>query len=182
MSTSGQDLAAQRDGLAALCVDNQHVHIDHGLSGTTRARPGLREALAACRARDVLIVTKLDRIARSLRDASYIVEDLTREGVALDLGEAVYDPTVPVGRPLTNVLGMGAEFEAHLIQTRTREGMAISKAAGALRGCKPKRTTSEENHLVQLHRIGEHTTTEIADVFGVPPLTVCRATQRGGQA
>jgi len=47
VSTSGQDLAAQRDGLAALGVDDQHVHVDHGLSGTTRARPGLREALAA---------------------------------------------------------------------------------------------------------------------------------------
>ena len=68
VSTSGQDLAAQRYGLAALGVDDQHVHVDHGLSGTTRARPGLREALAVCRAGDVLVVTKLDRLARSLRD------------------------------------------------------------------------------------------------------------------
>ena len=56
VSTSGQDLAAQRDGLAALGVEDQHVHVDHGLSGTTRALPGLREALAACRAGDVLAV------------------------------------------------------------------------------------------------------------------------------
>ncbi|MBF4580380.1 recombinase family protein [Frigoribacterium sp. VKM Ac-2530] len=65
-STSREELAAQRDGLAARGVDDQHVHIDHGFSGTTRARPGLREALAACRGGDVLVVTKLDRLARSL--------------------------------------------------------------------------------------------------------------------
>jgi hypothetical protein len=112
VSTSGQDLAAQRDGLAALGVEDQHVYVDHGLSGTTRARPGLREALAACRAGDVLVVTKLDRLARSLRDATDIADELTKKGVALNLGGAVYDPTDPVGRLLFNVLGMVAEFEA----------------------------------------------------------------------
>ncbi|WP_370274459.1 recombinase family protein [Frigoribacterium sp. PhB118] len=56
VSTSGQDLAAQRDGLVALGVDDQHVQVDQGLSDTTRARPGLREALAACRAGDLLVV------------------------------------------------------------------------------------------------------------------------------
>ena len=85
----------QRDGLAALGVDDQHVHVEHGLSGTTRARPGLREALAACRAGDVLVVTKLDRLARSLRDATDIADELTTKGVALNLGGAVYDPTDP---------------------------------------------------------------------------------------
>jgi hypothetical protein len=69
VSTVGQDLTAQRDGLAALGVDTERVYVDHGLTGTTRARPGLREALAACRAGDTLVVTKLDRLARSLPDA-----------------------------------------------------------------------------------------------------------------
>ena len=181
VSTSGQDLAAQRDGLAALGVDDQHVHVDHGLSGTTRARPGLREALAACRAGDVLVVTKLDRLARSLRDATDIADELTKKGVALNLGGAVYDPTDPVGRLLFNVLGMVAEFEADLIRARTREGMAIAKAAGKLRGRKPKLTASQEKHLVQLHRTGAHTTSEIAELFGVARSTVYRAVQRVGQ-
>jgi len=132
----GQDLAAQRDGLAALGVDHEHVHVDHGLSGTTRARPGLREALAACRAGDVLVVTKLHRLARSLRDATDIADELTKKGVALNLGGAVYDLADPVGRLLFNVLGMVAEFEADLIRARTREGMRsrrppASSAAGS---------------------------------------------------
>lgn len=83
VSTSGQDLAAQCDGLAALGVDDQHVHFEHGLSGTTRARPGLCEALAACRAGNVLVVTKLDRLAGSLWDATDIADGLTQKGVAL---------------------------------------------------------------------------------------------------
>ena len=68
-STDQQDLTAQRDGLAALGVAANRVYVDHGLTGTNRERPGLREALAACREGDTLVVTKLDRLARSLPDA-----------------------------------------------------------------------------------------------------------------
>jgi DNA invertase Pin-like site-specific DNA recombinase len=121
---------------------------------------------------------KLDRLARSLRDATDIADELTKKGVALNLGGAVYDPTDPVGRLLFNVLGMVAEFEADLIRARTREGMAIAKAAGKLRGRKPKLTPSQEKHLVQLHRTGAHTTSEIAELFGVARSTVYRAIQR----
>ena len=145
ISTLGQNVAAQRDGLAAPGVDDQHVHVDHGSSGTTQARPGLREALAACRAGDVLVVTKLDRLARSLRDATDIADQLTKKGVALNLGGALYEAADPVGRLLFNVLGMVAEFEADLIRARTRVGMDIAKAAGRLRGRKPKLTPSQEN-------------------------------------
>src|SRR5664279_1525326 len=66
VSTDAQDLTAQRDGLAALGVAVDRVYVDHGLTGTNRERPGLREALAACREGDTLVVTKLDRLARSL--------------------------------------------------------------------------------------------------------------------
>jgi len=62
VSTAGQDLTAQRQALAALGVDPKRIYVDHGLTGTNRARPGLREALAACRAGDTLVVSKLDRI------------------------------------------------------------------------------------------------------------------------
>jgi DNA invertase Pin-like site-specific DNA recombinase len=64
-STDAQDLTAQRDALAALGVQPDRIYVDHGLTGTSRARPGLREALAACRDGDTLVVTELDRLARS---------------------------------------------------------------------------------------------------------------------
>jgi DNA invertase Pin-like site-specific DNA recombinase len=90
------------------------------------------------RAGDILVVAKLDRLARSLPDARDIADELTQKGVALSLGGSVYDPTDPVGRLLFNVLGMVAEFESDLIRMRTREGMAVAKAKGRLRGKKPK--------------------------------------------
>jgi len=120
-STDQQDLTAQRDGLAALGVAANRVYVDHGLTGTNRERPGLREALAACREGDTLVVTKLDRLARSLPDARAIADELTVRQVRLNLGGSVYDPTDPVGRLLFNVLAMVAEFESDLIRLRTRE-------------------------------------------------------------
>lgn len=180
VSTVDQDLTAQRDALEALGVGQQDIHVDHGMTGTNRARPGLREALAAVRAGDTLVVTKLDRLARSLPDARDIADELTRKGVALSLGGSVYDPNDPVGRLLFNVLGMVAEFEADLIRMRTREGMAVAKAKGRLRGKKPKLSPLQERHLVELYRQGGHTTGEIAEVFGVARSTVYRAIQRAG--
>ena len=77
MSTDGQDLTAQRQALADLGVEPDRVYVDHGINGTHRARPGLRRALAACRPGDTLVVTKLDRLARSVPDARDIVDELT---------------------------------------------------------------------------------------------------------
>ena len=134
VSTDAQDLTAQRDALDALGVEPDRVYVDHGFTGTTRHRPGLAEALAACRAGDELVVTKLDRLARSLPDARAIADELTRRQVKLNLGGSVHDPTDPVGRLLFNVLAMVAEFEADLIRARTREGMKVARTKGRLRG------------------------------------------------
>lgn len=115
VSTDAQDLTAQCEGLLALGIDSGRIYVDHGLTGTNRERPGLREAMAACREGDTLVVTKLDRLARSLPDARAIAEELTVRRVRLSLGGSVYDPHDPVGRLLFNVLAMVAEFEADLI-------------------------------------------------------------------
>src|SRR6266550_7672314 len=105
-STDAQDLTAQRDALTALGVQPDRIYVDHGLTGTSRSRPGLREALAACRVGDTLVVTKLDRLARSLPDARDIGGELTETGVKLSIGGSVHDPDNPVGRLLLNVLAM----------------------------------------------------------------------------
>jgi len=90
----------------------------------------------------------------------------------------VYDPTDPVGRLLFNVLAMVAEFEADLIRARTREGMAVARAKGRLRGKPPKLSSRQEAHLVALHQAGEHTTAELAELFGVARATVYREIDR----
>ena len=107
-STDEQDLTVQRAGLAGLGVTPDRIYVDHGLTGCNRERPGLREALAACRKGDTLVITKLDRLARSLSDARAIADELTARRVRLSLGGAVYDPTDPVGRLQFNVLAMVA--------------------------------------------------------------------------
>jgi DNA invertase Pin-like site-specific DNA recombinase len=147
-STDQQDLTAQRDALLGLGVEAERIYVDHGLTGTNRERPGLREALAACRAGDTLVVTKLDRLARSLPDARAIADELTTRQISLSLGGSVYDPTDAVGRLLFNVLAMVAEFESDLVRLRTREGMKVAKAKGRLRGKQPKLNRKQEAHLV----------------------------------
>ena len=178
VSTRDQDLTAQRTALQALGVPEQRVYVDHGLTGTNRDRPGLREAMAAVREGDTLVVTKLDRLARSLPDARDIIGELTSAGVRLQIGSSVHDPSDPVGRLLFNVLAMVAEFEADLISARTREGLAVAKTKGRLKGKPPKLTPTQEAHLVQLITAGEHTGAELAELFSVARSTIYRARQR----
>ncbi|WP_431801181.1 recombinase family protein [Microbacterium sp. bgisy203] len=177
-STAEQDLEVQRRELATLGVDPDRIYVDHGLSGATRDRPGLREALAAVRDGDVLVVTKLDRLARSVRDASEIVEDLTVRGVVLQIGTSVHNPHDPIGRLLFNVLAMVAEFESDLIRARTREGMAVARAKGRLRGRAPKLTRSQRALLVDLHAKQTHSVQEICELFGISRATVYRELER----
>ena len=125
-------------------------------------------------------MAKLDCLARSVTDARDIVDELTRRQVKLNLGGSIHDPTDPVGRLLFNVLAMVAEFEADLIPARTREGMAVARAKGRLRGKKPKPSSKQEAHLVELWRPGKHTTVELAELFNVARSTVYRAIRRAG--
>jgi DNA invertase Pin-like site-specific DNA recombinase len=126
-------------------------------------------------------VTKLDRLARSLSDARDIADELTAKGVVLSLGGNSHDPTDPVGRLLFHILGMVAEFEADLILARTREGMAVAKAKGRLKGKQPKLSKAQRKHLLTLHDAGEHTRAELAELaelFRVSRTTVYRELQR----
>lgn len=178
VSTSEQDLATQQAALTALGVLPENLYVDHGLTGTNRERPGLGKALAAVRAGDTLVVTKLDRLARSLPDARDIADELNRKGVALSLGGSIYDPKDPVGRLLFNVLGMVAEFEADLIRARTKEGMAIAKAKGNLKGKQPKLSPAQRKHLLSIAAQGEHTQSELAELFNVSRTTIYRELRR----
>ena len=126
VSTDGQDLTAQRQALAALGLQPDRVYVDHGITGTHRQRPGLREALAACRPGDTLVVTKPDRTIVCGTDARVIVDELIARGVRLDLGGSVHDPTDPIGWLLFTVLSMIAEFD--IMRTAER---GLVRAAGA---------------------------------------------------
>lgn len=179
-STDEQDLTAQRNRLCELGVVEDRIYLDHGLTGTTRARPGLDQALAAVREGDTLIVTKLDRLARSVPDARAIGDELAGRGIKLSLGGQVYDPTDPMGKMFYSILAIFAEFEVDLLRARTKEGMAVARAKGKLRGRAPKLSSKQQRELVRMYGTGEYTIADLADVFTVSRATVYRTLRRAG--
>jgi DNA invertase Pin-like site-specific DNA recombinase len=164
-STEKQDLTAQRLTLRELGVAEDRIYLDHGLTGRNRSRPGLNNALAALREGDTLVVPKLDRLARSVPDARAIGDSLAARGVRLSLGGSVYDPSDPMGKCFFNILATFAEFEVDLLRMRTREGMAIARAKGRLKGKAPKLSPTQRVVLLKLHGAEEHSIAELAELF-----------------
>lgn len=177
-STDKQDLAAQKVALAQLGVSPERIYIDRGLTGATKDRPGLAQALAAVRSGDTLVVPKLDRLARSVPDARDIADSLVKRGVRLALGASVYDPTDPMGKMFFNILATFAEFEGDLIRLRTREGMAIARAKGKLRGKPPKLSEKQQKELKRMHDTGNYSISDLAELFAVSRPTVYRTLAR----
>ena len=151
-STDRQDPAAQRQTLLALGVAEDRIYTDHG---TTRAR-----------------------LARSVPDARAIADWLRERGVKLALGRALYDPDDPMGKMFFNILATFAEFEADLIRMRTREGIAIARARGKLRGKQPKLSDRQQRELCRRHATGEYSISDLAELCSVSRPTVYRTLNR----
>lgn len=177
-STDKQDLAAQRAALADLDVAAVRIYADHGLTGRNRQRPGLDQALAAVRTGDTLVVTKLDRLARSVPDAREIADSLSKRSIKLALGGSVYDPSDPMGKMFFNILATFAEFESDLIRMRTREGMKIARAKGKLRGKKPKLSDKQQRELRKMYDTGDYSVSDLAELFSVSRPTIYRTLER----
>ncbi len=177
-STDEQDLAVQRAVLAELGVAPDRIYTDHGVTGTNRARPGLDQALAAVRTGDTLVVPRLDRLARSVPDARFIADALVARGIRLALGASVYDPVDPMGKMFFSILATFAEFEADLIRLRTREGMAVARSRGKLRGKQPKLPEKQQRELRRMHDTGDHSITDLAELFSISRPTVYRTLAR----
>jgi DNA invertase Pin-like site-specific DNA recombinase len=177
-STDRQDLTVQREALLKLGVAADRIYTDHGLTGTNRARPGLDQALAAVRAGDTLVVPKLDRLARSVPDARAIADELMKRGVKLQLGSTIHDPTDPMGKMFFNILATFAEFESDLIRLRTREGMAVARAKGKLKGKKHKLSPMQSKELRRMYDTGDYSISDLGDVFQVSRPTIYRTLAR----
>lgn len=133
------------------------------------------------RSGDTLVVPKLDRLARSVPDARAIGDDLAGRGVKLQIGGSVHDATDPMGKLFFNILATFAEFEADLIRMRTREGMAIARAKGKLRGRQPKLSTRQQQELKRMHDTGDYSISDLAELFSISRPTVYRTLQRQPQ-
>src|SRR5216683_1470811 len=173
VSTDDQTPALQ---LAALKKAGcKTVFKDDGLSGATTKRPALLRCLKKLESVDTLIVWKMDRLGRSLRDLITMLEDLKQRGVKFrSLTEAI-DTDTPTGRAMWQMIGVLAELERSLISERTRAGVKAAKARGVKFGRKRKLTPQQIEHARELVDDGEHDRQGIADLFKVSRTTHYRA-------
>jgi DNA invertase Pin-like site-specific DNA recombinase len=143
-------------------------------TGATVKRPELVKCLKALNAGDTLIVWKLDRLGRSLRDLIGLLDDLKARGVAFrSLTEAI-DTATPTGRAMWQMIGILAELERSLIQERTKAGRAAAMARGVKMGRKPKLSPQQVAHARKLLEQGEHSR-DVARLLKVSQRTVERA-------
>src|SRR5207237_6532373 len=143
-------------------------------SGAKTDRVQLRKAIAKLQAGDTLIVTRLDRLARSTRDLLNILDEISKRGAGFkSLADAWADTTTPHGRLMLTVLGGLAEFERHLISERTSDGRARAKARGQHMG-RPAKLNHEQQQEARARRDAGETLADIARTFGVSHTTIGR--------
>ena len=171
VSTDGQTLDAQ---VAQLKVAGAERVFQEKVSGAKQERVQLKKLLARLEPEDVLLVTRLDRLARSTRDLLNILGTVTEKGAAFrSLADAWADTTTAHGRLMLTVLGGLAEFERELIRARTGEGRARTKAAGKKLGRAYKLTPHQQQEAKSRREAGE-TITAIAKSYAVHHSTISR--------
>jgi DNA invertase Pin-like site-specific DNA recombinase len=171
VSTDGQTLDAQQAALhEAGCAK---VYAEK-VSGAKTDRQQLAKALAALAEGDTLIVTKLDRLARSTRDLLNTLDAIGKVGATFkSLGDGWADTTTPHGRLMLTVLGGLAEFERHLILARTSEGRQRAQARGVRFGRKPSLTDHQRQEALARRAAGE-ALVDIARSYAVSHSTISR--------
>lgn len=175
VSTADQNEDLQLDALRAAGCDR--VFSDHA-SGKVDKRPGLDGLLDQLRQGDVLVVWRLDRLGRSLRNLIELAGELERRGVALvSLTESI-DTSTPGGKLVFHVFGALAEFERDLIRERTLAGLAAARARGRHGGRPPALTSEKVKTARAMHASGDYDVSAIARVLGVSRATVYRALAR----
>jgi DNA invertase Pin-like site-specific DNA recombinase len=171
VSTNGQTLASQDAQLhAAGCAK---VYFEKA-SGAKTDRPELAKLIRRLERGDVLMVTRLDRLARSTRDLLNILDAIGKAGATFkSLGDSWADTTTPHGRLMLTVLGGLAEFERSLILARTSDGRARAKAKGVKFGRPPSLTPHQRREAMQRLQAGE-VQADIARSYGVSQATISR--------
>lgn len=171
VSTDGQSVEAQVEQLTAAGAKKVFRET---ASGAKADRAQLKRAVVALAEGDVLIVTRLDRLARSTRDLLNILAGIAeRKAGFRSLNDAWADTTTPHGRLMLTVLGGLAEFERDLIRSRTTDGRERAKARGVVMGRKPKLTPHQRREALVRREAGE-ALTEIARTYNVSHSTISR--------
>jgi DNA invertase Pin-like site-specific DNA recombinase len=171
VSTDDQNAALQQDALkAAGCLK---VFTDKA-SGSLANRPQLDRMLDQLRPNDVVVVWRLDRLGRSLKNLIALVEDLADRGVGFrSLSESI-DTTTANGKLFFSIMGALAEFERDLVRERTMAGLAAARARGRIGGRPPTMTPDKIKVARQMYDAREHTVEAIAKTLGVSRKTIYR--------
>ena len=172
VSTEGQTLDSQIGALSAAGAGRIYRET---ASGAKAERKELARALKAITAGDTLLVTRLDRLARSTRDLLNIVDAIAKAGAGFrSLADAWADTTTPHGRLMLTVLGGLAEFERELIRARTGEGRKRARARGVHIGRPPKLTKHQRREALTALSDGSATQADLARRFNVSQATISR--------
>ena len=173
VSTIGQTLAAQE---AALHEAGAAKVFKEKISGAANHRAQLRRLLKTIDAGDIVIVTRLDRLARSTRDLLNILDKIGKAGAQFKSQRETWaDTTTSVGKLMITIIGGIAEFERELIRARTGDGIRRAKAAGVHMGRPPKLSRHQQREAIERRDAGD-TLTDIARTYGVSHTTIMRLT------
>lgn len=181
VSTRDQNPDAQEDALKEAGCDR--IFVDKA-SGKLASRPELDKALIAAREGDQFVVTKLDRLGRSLKNLIDLVDRLKEQKVALVILDQGIDTSTNIGRMFFQILGAIAEFEHSMMVERTHDGLAAARARGRVGGrkqaLKPRQVKLAQEMYDELGEDGKrkHTVQAIADELGVARTTIYRYLER----
>lgn len=183
VSTTDQHPEAQHDALTA--AECEKIFIDDGVSGTLASRPRWDACREYLRPGDTLVITKLDRLGRSVKNLIEISGWLGEAKVELKVIDQAIDTTTIEGRLFFAILAAIAEFEHELIVQRTKDGLAAARARGRKGGSKPKLSPAQRKRAQELYDLKgadgkrAHTVAEIGSMLGVSRQTIYRALQDG---
>jgi DNA invertase Pin-like site-specific DNA recombinase len=166
-----QSTDLQRDALRAVGVDERHVYEDKA-SGGRDDRPGLKACLEYVKAGDVLVVWRLDRLGRSIRDLIEWVHWLEQEGAGLKSLQEAIDTTSTGGKLTFHIFAALAEFERQLIQERTHAGLQAARARGRLGGRPKALSASKQQRAVELYQEKRLAVQDICKIMGISKPTL----------
>lgn len=171
VSTHDQETAAQ---VAALKAAGCERIFHEKASGGRWDRPELRKLLDHLRSGDVLVVWKLDRLSRSLRDVLALMEQVQEAKADFRSLTEVVDTTTPAGRMMMQMVGAFAEFERAMLRERTKAGLESARNEGRIGGRRPKLRPQQQQEIVRMVTTGKKTAADAARLFNVHPATISR--------
>ena len=164
--------------IAALKASGCELIFQEKASGGRWDRPELHRLLGQLRKGDVIVVWKLDRLSRSLKDVLALMEQIAQAGAGFNSLTEAIDTTSPGGRMMMQIIGAFAEFERAMLRERTRNGLEAARQQGRVGGRRPKLKAHQQQEIIQLVSTGQKTAADAARLFNVHPATVSRILQK----